>query len=107
MSEPPLLVWVLVDDDGSIETAHCTCVAGASEVCSHVGAVLFALEYITIYMRTTTILRTTFERMCNCARTTDLNDRGHLNGQHISKLFSGVNLSMYSYSLVVLKTNLQ
>ena len=30
--------------DGTIITAHCNCLAGLGEVCSHVGAVLFAVE---------------------------------------------------------------
>jgi hypothetical protein len=46
MNEPDLKVWVFVNTHGSVETAHSTCIAGAGEVCSHVGAVLFALEYI-------------------------------------------------------------
>nr|XP_023015349.1 uncharacterized protein LOC111504870 [Leptinotarsa decemlineata] len=41
----PLDVWCIVTKDGSIATAHCICMAGASEVCSHVGAILFAAEY--------------------------------------------------------------
>lgn len=41
----PTDVWCIVNKDGSICTAHCTCMAGNSEVCSHVGAVLFAAEY--------------------------------------------------------------
>lgn len=44
-NEKPLDVWCIVAQDGSISTAHCTCMAGSSEVCSHVGAVLFAAEY--------------------------------------------------------------
>ena len=43
----PLDVWVIVAADGSISTAHCSCMAGLSEVCSHVGAILFAAEYAT------------------------------------------------------------
>nr|CAI5823330.1 unnamed protein product [Callosobruchus analis]CAI5845520.1 unnamed protein product [Callosobruchus analis] len=38
-------VWVIVLKGGSISTAHCTFLAGNSENCSHVGAVLFATEY--------------------------------------------------------------
>nr|CAH7723786.1 unnamed protein product [Callosobruchus chinensis] len=41
----PLHVWCLITKDGSVSTAHCTCMAGNSEVCSHIGAVLFAAEY--------------------------------------------------------------
>ena len=43
-NEPLLQVWVICEDDGAIESAHCTCMAGLGEVCSHVGAILFYLE---------------------------------------------------------------
>ncbi|KAL3886388.1 hypothetical protein ACJMK2_026386 [Sinanodonta woodiana] len=35
---------VFVATDGSVETAHFTCMAGLGECCNHVAAVLFALE---------------------------------------------------------------
>ncbi|XP_067125337.1 uncharacterized protein [Centruroides vittatus] len=41
---PPLKVWILGKSSGEIVTAHCNCMAGCSSACSHVGAVLFALE---------------------------------------------------------------
>ncbi|XP_072142334.1 uncharacterized protein [Dermacentor andersoni] len=44
LREPDLKVWCLANTDGSIITAHCTCMAGAGEACSHIGAVLFAVE---------------------------------------------------------------
>ena len=31
-------------EDGSVSSAHCTCMAGLAEACSHIGAVLFCLE---------------------------------------------------------------
>ncbi|XP_072385975.1 uncharacterized protein [Diabrotica undecimpunctata] len=46
MNEPSLQAWVLCNQDGSVETGHCTCMAGAGEVCSHVVAILYALQYI-------------------------------------------------------------
>jgi hypothetical protein len=46
-TEKNLAVWVIFQEDGSVCTAHCTCMAGTSEVCSHVGAILFAAEYAT------------------------------------------------------------
>ena len=33
--------------DGSIDSAHCSCMAGLDECCSHVAAVLFTLESAT------------------------------------------------------------
>ncbi|KAL3854701.1 hypothetical protein ACJMK2_013959 [Sinanodonta woodiana] len=33
--EKPLEPWVIVATDGSVETAHCTCMAGLGECCTH------------------------------------------------------------------------
>jgi len=41
---PPLKVWVITKQDGEVITAHCTCMAGLGEACSHAAAVLFAAE---------------------------------------------------------------
>lgn len=40
----PLKPWVVIDHSGVVLCAHCNCMAGLGEVCSHVGATLFALE---------------------------------------------------------------
>nr|CAH7751688.1 unnamed protein product [Callosobruchus chinensis] len=40
----PLHVWCLITKDGSVSTAHCTCLAGNCEACNHIGAVLFTAE---------------------------------------------------------------
>ena len=42
--ETPLKTWRLVEKNGTVCCAHCNCMAGLSEACSHIGAVLFALE---------------------------------------------------------------
>ncbi|XP_078685565.1 uncharacterized protein LOC144918571 [Branchiostoma floridae x Branchiostoma belcheri] len=39
--DKPLSVWVGIQEDGSVITGHCDCMAGVSEVCSHVAATLF------------------------------------------------------------------
>ncbi|XP_044765746.1 uncharacterized protein LOC123321995 [Coccinella septempunctata] len=44
-NEKCLDVWIILQKDGSVLTAHCTCMAGSAEVCSHVGALLFAAEF--------------------------------------------------------------
>lgn len=36
--------WIIADPDGSIFSTHCDCVAGLGETCSHVGALLFAID---------------------------------------------------------------
>ena len=45
--EKPLEPWVIVNGDGIIDSAHCTCMAGLGECCNHVAALLFALETST------------------------------------------------------------
>ena len=42
LSATPLKLWIAIKSDGTILCAHCTCMAGLGEVCSHVAAVLFA-----------------------------------------------------------------
>ena len=44
MSESSLRPWLVIENDGSVKCGHCTCMAGIGEVCSHVGALLFAIE---------------------------------------------------------------
>ncbi|XP_060774292.1 uncharacterized protein LOC132884458 [Neoarius graeffei] len=44
LSDPPLLPWAIVQEDGVILAGHCTCMAGLGEVCSHVGALIFAVD---------------------------------------------------------------
>lgn len=46
MNESALNGWVLANMDGSIICGHCTCIAGLSETCSHVGAICFAVSAI-------------------------------------------------------------
>ena len=33
--------WVVIQKDGAVLSGHCTCMAGISEVCNHVGALLY------------------------------------------------------------------
>lgn len=40
-------VWVVAKMDGEIVCAHCTCLAGLSETCSHVGAICYAVLTVT------------------------------------------------------------
>ena len=37
--------WVAVKTSGEVISGHCTCMAGLSEVCNHVGAVLYKLMH--------------------------------------------------------------
>ena len=44
LSDTPLKVWVAVEENGEVLCAHCNCMAGLGEVCSHVAALLFTAE---------------------------------------------------------------
>lgn len=43
LNDPPLRPWVAIEDQGTIKTAHCNCMAGLGEACSHIAASLFAI----------------------------------------------------------------
>ena len=45
LNDNPHMPWVAINLKGtSVKTAHCTCMAGLGESCSHIGALLFKLE---------------------------------------------------------------
>lgn len=44
LNEKPLRPWVIAKRDGQIAAAHCTCMAGLGETCTHVAALLFYIE---------------------------------------------------------------
>ena len=44
LSLPSLKPWVAIDQSGIVVCAHCTCMAGYGEACSHVASVLFTVE---------------------------------------------------------------
>ena len=43
-SKPCLKPWIGIASNGTVIAAHCTCMAGLGECCSHVSGTLFALE---------------------------------------------------------------
>ena len=43
MNEKPLTPWVLSMVDGNILAAHCDCMAGLGETCSHVSSLLWVI----------------------------------------------------------------
>ena len=45
MKETPLHPWAVVEKTGNIACAHCNCMAGLGESCSHIGEVFFYIEY--------------------------------------------------------------
>ena len=44
MNEKPLQPWIVTTSRGAVLGAHCTCMAGLGETCTHVGALLFWIE---------------------------------------------------------------
>ncbi len=44
VSASHLKPWVAAEKCGTIICAHCTCMAGLGEACSHIAALLFAVE---------------------------------------------------------------
>ena len=44
VSATPLKPWIAVEKVGTVLCAQCTCMAGLGEACSHIAALLFALE---------------------------------------------------------------
>lgn len=40
----PLKPWIIAQKTGIVEAAHCNCMAGLGEACSHIGALLFYIE---------------------------------------------------------------
>lgn len=44
LSEKPLTPWIIAEPSGKILCAHCDCMVGLGECCSHVASVLWAIE---------------------------------------------------------------
>ncbi|XP_049459045.1 uncharacterized protein LOC125905196 [Epinephelus fuscoguttatus] len=50
LNEAPLKAWVILSSTGVVRAAHCTCMAGVGETCTHIGALLFKVE-ATVWCR--------------------------------------------------------
>ena len=44
MGEKPLMPWIIVEPSGEVLSAHCDCMVGLGECCSHVTLFLWAVE---------------------------------------------------------------
>ncbi|KAK7480023.1 hypothetical protein BaRGS_00028756 [Batillaria attramentaria] len=44
LNEKPVSPWFIASADGTIVSAHCTCLEGLGETCTHVGALTFAVD---------------------------------------------------------------
>ena len=47
LNEKPLRSWIIFKENGAVESAHCNCMAGLGEACSHVGAIMWKIEHST------------------------------------------------------------
>lgn len=47
LSETPLSCWIIIEESGEVSCAHCNCMAGLGETCTHVAAILFYLEAVS------------------------------------------------------------
>lgn len=43
LNDTKLFPWIILKVPGNVVASHCTCMAGLSACCSHVGAILFLL----------------------------------------------------------------
>ncbi|XP_065650842.1 uncharacterized protein LOC136078995 isoform X2 [Hydra vulgaris] len=50
LNEAPLSPWIVAECSGKLVCAHCNCVAGLAEACTHIAAVLFWID-ITVKMQ--------------------------------------------------------
>lgn len=55
LNEKPLQPWVIIAKNGDVVAAHCDCMAGLGETCTHVGAVLFKIEAVVRIRERTTV----------------------------------------------------
>lgn len=44
LNEKPQSCWIILKVTGEVCYAHCDCMAGLGEACSHIAAILFYLE---------------------------------------------------------------
>ena len=44
LNKKALTPWVIVESTGKVISAHCDCMAGLGESCSHVASLLWAIE---------------------------------------------------------------
>ncbi|KAG1671733.1 Chromatin modification-related protein YNG2 [Nymphon striatum] len=44
MSEKPLRPWIISEKSGAVKAAHCNCMAGLGEACTHISALFFSID---------------------------------------------------------------
>lgn len=88
ISLPQLRPWVILRAAGEVETAHCTCMAGLGEACSHIATTLFALE---------SIVKTVVERACTSEPCSWLSVSSNIRHPYVE----GAMLSYFSRHVVI------
>ncbi|KAM3914026.1 uncharacterized protein RB166_019203 [Leptodactylus fuscus] len=76
----PYECWIVCHENGEVFSAHCQCIAGIGEVCSHIAAVLFAIEAAVTDGATSTSVtcnpctwKTTGKKVVQSMRVIDIN----------------------------------
>ena len=60
-SKSLLKPWVIIRTNGTVEVAHCTCMAGSAETCSHIGAILHWVVTAVLIRNDTHVVCTSLE----------------------------------------------
>ncbi|XP_021374123.1 uncharacterized protein LOC110463653 [Mizuhopecten yessoensis] len=55
LSDTPLTPWIIIQTDGKVLAAHCNCMAGLGESCTHVAALLCSIEATVIVRKSKTV----------------------------------------------------
>ncbi|XP_021355877.1 uncharacterized protein LOC110451965 [Mizuhopecten yessoensis] len=55
LSDTPLTPWIIIQTDGKVLAAHCNCMAGLGESCTHVAALLYSIEATVIVRNSKTV----------------------------------------------------
>ena len=81
LREKPLIPWVITLPNGEIKSAHCTCMAGLAESCTHIAAIFFWIDIKVRMLKSKTV---TDEKSYWLVPT----NMTHLEPQELSKLIS-------------------
>ncbi|KAJ8049986.1 hypothetical protein HOLleu_02982 [Holothuria leucospilota] len=78
LNDPLLHPWVAINKDGTVISAHCNCMAGLGEACSHIAATLFAVSAAnsTLKNQSCTSLKCTWSQPSNESKQAAPFERG-------------------------------
>ncbi|XP_060085336.1 uncharacterized protein LOC132564723 [Ylistrum balloti] len=55
LTDTPLTPWIIIEPDGKVLAAHCNCMAGLGECCTHVAALLYSIEATVLVRNSRTV----------------------------------------------------